>query len=385
MGENFVAFRATDGRVGFFDEGCPHRGTSLALARNEDNALRCIFHGWKIDVSGCVVEAPSEPVATRDEFAKRIRVSNYPVREAGGIVWVYLGKQSEPPEFFKFEFMTLPETHVNPTVAIVHANWVQGLEAVLDSSHAGALHSAWLDKDVADSFRQYGSAAFAQVDTGPTFEFVSTTYGYRECALRDLGNVFNARLRDVALPYYSFIPRDEGIPCLLVAPVPIDDEWTAQWYIAYDPWLSPGFRKGTREGSSGSPDNFCSDMGSVENLWHQDRELMKKGHFSGINRCIPYEDFIVQESMGPIVDRTREQLGMSDIPVVRGRRLLLKSVQDYLANGKALNAGTDYSKLRALAITYDKSLDWRTFDVQNPPSYDISPQRLHEELTNSAR
>lgn len=52
LGSRYVAFRASDGRVGFFDEACPHRGVSLALARNEDCALRCIFHAWKFDVSG---------------------------------------------------------------------------------------------------------------------------------------------------------------------------------------------------------------------------------------------------------------------------------------------------------------------------------------------
>ena len=35
FGSNYVAFRATDGTVGFFDEACPHRGASLALAPNE--------------------------------------------------------------------------------------------------------------------------------------------------------------------------------------------------------------------------------------------------------------------------------------------------------------------------------------------------------------
>src|SRR5579875_913665 len=113
LGENFVAFRSTDGRVGFFDEGCPHRCTSLALARNEDNALTCIFHGWKIDVSGKVVEVPSEPPERRAEFAAKVRVKHYPVREAGGLVWVYLGKREQPPEFPRLEFTQLPASHID--------------------------------------------------------------------------------------------------------------------------------------------------------------------------------------------------------------------------------------------------------------------------------
>ena len=60
FGENYVAFRSPDGRIGFLDELCPHRRTSLTLARVEGDALRCMYHGWKIDVSGCVVEAPTQ-------------------------------------------------------------------------------------------------------------------------------------------------------------------------------------------------------------------------------------------------------------------------------------------------------------------------------------
>ena len=87
LGENFVAFRASDGRVGFFDEACPHRGASLVLARNEDCALRCLFHGWKIDVTGKVVEIPSEPPEQRERLAAKIRVRHYPVVESGEVVW----------------------------------------------------------------------------------------------------------------------------------------------------------------------------------------------------------------------------------------------------------------------------------------------------------
>ncbi|MGI9360751.1 MAG: Rieske 2Fe-2S domain-containing protein, partial [Parasphingorhabdus sp.] len=49
LGTDYAVFRATDGRIGFLDERCPHRGASLVLARTEGCALRCIFHGWTID------------------------------------------------------------------------------------------------------------------------------------------------------------------------------------------------------------------------------------------------------------------------------------------------------------------------------------------------
>src|ERR1700692_4540500 len=60
LGEDLVAFRDTAGRLGVLDEHCPHRRASLALGRNEECGLRCLYHGWKIDVAGNVVDRPSE-------------------------------------------------------------------------------------------------------------------------------------------------------------------------------------------------------------------------------------------------------------------------------------------------------------------------------------
>ena len=45
LGEDLVAFRGTSGRVGLLEELCAHRKASLFLSRNEENGLRCVFHG----------------------------------------------------------------------------------------------------------------------------------------------------------------------------------------------------------------------------------------------------------------------------------------------------------------------------------------------------
>jgi phenylpropionate dioxygenase-like ring-hydroxylating dioxygenase large terminal subunit len=104
LGEDLIAFRTTDGRVGVMQRRCPHRCASLALARNEGDGLRCIFHGWKINVSGEVVDTPTEPQERRVAFAKAVPVTRYPTEEAGGIVWVYMGRHKTPPKFYDFEF-----------------------------------------------------------------------------------------------------------------------------------------------------------------------------------------------------------------------------------------------------------------------------------------
>jgi phthalate 4,5-dioxygenase oxygenase subunit len=368
LGENFVAFRATDGRVGLFDEGCPHRCTSLALARNEDNALTCIFHGWKIDVSGKVVDVPSEPPERRAEFAAKVRVKHYPVREAGTIVWVYLGKRDTPPKFFNFEFNGLPDSHVCARRAVMHCNWFQGLEAVLDSAHLGILHQGYLSTPppgIANDLM------LANSHSGPVFEFSPRAYGFREGALRPLGDgTTYARIREVVLPYYSFIPGPVGRPCTMICAIPIDDEWNAQWYVSY--WDRPLPEDVLRFANlgSGDPNNFCSDMGGWDNMWNQDRKAMKEGHWTGITRCIPFEDFVVEEAMGPIVDRTREYLGSSDTIIIRSRRMLLDAVRKFQAGQPAFGQDkeVDYSTIRAIAIRYAAEKHWLEIDSFNPPA-----------------
>src|SRR5437764_1564332 len=97
LGENLVAFRDSQGRVGVLDELCPHRRASLVYGRNEECGLRCLYHGWKIDVDGNVVEMSSEPPGSG--FAEKVKHKAYPVREGAGFVWVWMGPAEERPEW----------------------------------------------------------------------------------------------------------------------------------------------------------------------------------------------------------------------------------------------------------------------------------------------
>jgi hypothetical protein len=141
---------------------------------------------------------------------------------------------------------------------------------------------------------------------------------------------------------------------------------TAQWYIAYDadeplrPDLFGAFGMW-----SGDPDHFNRDMGDASNLWHQDRPAMKDGHWSGItDRGNAYEDFAVQESMGPIVDRSQEYLGTCDRVIYRARRLLLDAVRRHRETGELAFSGEeiDFSAIRAVSFAFPAEADWREID-----------------------
>ena len=372
FGENFVAFRGTSGRVGFMAEGCPHRCASLALARNEGDGLRCIFHGWKFNVDGKCVDTPTEPEERRERFAQNVPVRSHPVREASGLVWVYLGKRKDnPPPFPEFEFTTLPDSHVTPRRGLLHANWLQGLEALLDSAHVSFLHRRQLEPAPEGPARK--EIGYLRDNGAPTFEFVDRPYGFTEGALREQadGNCY-ARVREVALPFFSFIPVSPDWPGVVVCAIPIDDEWTAQWYISFNPrqpidpsWMTQ-FNRDT-----GDPDYFNSDMGDRGNLWNQDREAMKKGHWSGIvGHGNAYEDFTVQESMGPIVDRSKEFLGTCDVVIVRARRMLLDALTRFQSTGEVpfTGPGVDFAKIRAISFSYPSGEDWKSIDPHNPPA-----------------
>src|ERR1044072_9732041 len=87
LGEDLIAFKDTAGTVAFVAQACPHRGASLFFGRNEEQGLRCVYHGWKFDATGACVDMPSGPAESN--FKNKVRVQAYPGREWGGCVWIY--------------------------------------------------------------------------------------------------------------------------------------------------------------------------------------------------------------------------------------------------------------------------------------------------------
>ncbi|WP_423200250.1 MULTISPECIES: Rieske 2Fe-2S domain-containing protein [unclassified Cupriavidus] len=356
FGENFVAFRATDGRVGFLDEACPHRGVSLALGRNEDCAIRCIFHGWKISVTGEVLEVPNE-ASNPECFRGTVKVRHFPTCEGAGIVWVWLGEGEAPPAP-NFEFMGLPPEQAYACGIELNANWLQGVEATIDSSHIALLHQSHLAASPTDM-------AATRVNSAVRYQFENTDYGIRAAALREApdGSCV-ARVTEFVMPYYGLIPPIGIGPAqdrTVIIAVPIDDTHLIQWYIYYNTERPVDSMKRTQRANTwpmagGLP-------GPAADNWGQNRGLMQHGNHTGFHEIV-VEDFVTQVSMGAIVDRTKEYLCSADQAIIRVRRQLLEAVKRFSAGElppSALPAGRAHASIRATgARMASVGDDWRT-------------------------
>lgn len=341
LGEDLVAFRDSNGVVGVLDEYCPHRGASLGLARNENCALTCIYHGWRIDVNGNVLDTPAEP--EESDFRNRVKATSYGVREQGGLIWVYMGPPQLEPQFPSFAWTSMPETHVSIIKVENQCNWVQALEGVLDSAHVSILHSSEFAPVANGTSAPNGRNAYTTegdviinaptLDRRPRFEVEDTPYGYWYSATRrpvvDPETTKYVRTTHFVAPFWGLFPPPAGTGNMQ-AFVPVDDEHTFFIYIQYslgDPLDKRKLQEiaGTLPGV-GIDENFRLLHNKSDN-WGQDRAIMKTGRsFTGL-AGINIQDFVVQESMGPIYDRRKEHLGVSDVAVIRMRRVLLDSVQ----------------------------------------------------------
>jgi phthalate 4,5-dioxygenase oxygenase subunit len=174
LGEDLIAFRDTDGRLGLIEGFCPHRGVSLFFGRNEECGLRCSYHGWKFDVEGRCMEMPTEPEGYN--FRDRMRARSYPVREAGGLIWTYLGPPESEPAFPEYDWTKLPKDQVAIIKVGERVNYLQAVEGSIDSSHSWFLHR--------DTIWDWKKRSEISSDLSPRLEAQDEPYGFRYAAIR---------------------------------------------------------------------------------------------------------------------------------------------------------------------------------------------------------
>ena len=389
LGENLIAFRMTSGNIGMIQDACPHRGASMFFGRNEEEGLRCVYHGWKFDAAGACVDMPSEPAESN--FKSKVRTRAYPVEERAGIVWTYLGPRETPPPLPELEATMLESSR--PQLCLMECNWLQTLEGDLDTAHLGFLHlgSVKPENSIPGSYDYY-----MVTDRAPRYEIIETEVGTSYGAYRPAEkDTTYWRIAHFMFPFYALIPTgDLGTVIRAQAWVPLDDNNTMYWgwQVAGTVAGRGGQQATTTNAATGRPATAAAPGGrrasfehlpttsdwlgryrlnqNRENDYGLDREAQARGDtFTGI-RGIRQQDKAVAESMGPTMDRTHEHLGTSDSMIIRTRRRLMRAVRALKDEG-FVPPGVELPELyrtRSGSIILPRGADWisATEHLRNP-------------------
>lgn len=352
LSERLVAFRDTQGRVGLIDEFCAHRGVSLFFARNEESGIRCAYHGWKYDVTGQCVDVPSE--ADESGFCAKIKLRSYPCIERGGVVWAYLGPAELKPPEPAYEWLQVPEGYRHVSKRLQESNYLQAMEGGLDSIHSTFLHRYSVGDDPLLK-RDAESAAMIKGDPRPAFLPTVSPAGLHISTRRKVGeDRYFWRVTQFLMPCFNLFPPYGDNPCGGHAWVPLDDEHCWVFNVDYHPRraLTALERDAARTGGGVHvpliPGTFLP-VANKRNDYLIDREAQKaKRTFSGV-LCVGVQDAAVQESMGPIEDRSRENLVGSDNGIIMTRRRLLEAAR--AAGAGAALPGHDPRSQRVRAVS----------------------------------
>jgi phthalate 4,5-dioxygenase oxygenase subunit len=365
LSEDLVAFRDTQGRVGLLEEHCAHRGTSLFFGRNEECGLRCIYHGWKYDLDGKVLDTPAEPADST--LKNKVRQNAYPCKEAGGIVWTYMGPQDKQPLLPNYEWMTMAPENLYVSKSIQDCSWLQGLEGECDSSHLSFLHKSF----TGDRPRGGGDGELYAADSAPQLEGIEMDYGIRMLSCRKIGpDSVYLRVSNIVMPCHGFIPTGgiKGNPegYTIHSHVPIDDTHSMRYNIHFrrNRPIEPDERQ--------HDDDIGPDFIKIRNLQNnylQDREKQKRENFTGMGPIFLNHDACATETMGPIFDRSQEHLGVSDMTVIFMRKFLLNAARTVAAGKEPphiirTTAQTDVRHVACIATKIPASRDPKTYVVE---------------------
>jgi phthalate 4,5-dioxygenase len=334
LGERLIAFRDTQGRLGLMDEFCAHRGASLWFGRNEENGIRCPYHGWKYDVTGQCVDVPSEPAESG--FCQKIKLKAYPCVELGGVIWAYMGPPAEQPPLPSFEWVHLKPSQCFITKRWQESNYLQAMEGGVDSSHVSFLHRGDLNSD--PLHKNTAGAKYAR-STNTVFDILESPGGLLIGARRNADPGFHYwRVTQWLMPWYTLIPPYKGHAANGHAWVPMDDYNCMAWTMTFHPVRDLSseeielMRNGAGVHAELIPGTF-RPTANRSNGYLMDRVAQETGKFYSGVRGLAIQDASVQESMGPITDRTRENLVATDNAIIMARLRLRKAAQA-VAEGK---------------------------------------------------
>jgi len=322
MGEDLVLFRDDRGRPGLLGLHCSHRLTSLGYGRVEAGGIRCPFHGWLYDVEGRCLEQPAEPEGST--FKDRVRHLAYPCEELGGLIFAYMGPPEKVPLLPRYEFLVREDGTRTTSFYPINSNYLQNVEGAVDTVHFPYLHMNHWSKVKRQLFSR----------PRPRVNFVESNYGiWQTSDLPSLDGSRDPLGTSFFMPAGFFRtqtgPRGGGDFTLYYQSwyVPTDDTHTLRFQAGFAPFDERG--RGYAWPSEvefiqpGPGNDYFRDYDNVDTI-------------SGIPVNAPgtaikgflCQDSMVNETQGPLVDRTAERLGAHDSVLMAMRFMLLKAIED---------------------------------------------------------
>lgn len=359
LSERLIAFRDSEGRYGLMDEFCAHRGASLWFARNEEGGLRCAYHGWKYDVTGQAVDVPSEP--ENSNFCAHVKLRSYPLIKIGDVLWTHMGDPTNPPPLPEFEFARVAPEQNYTSKRWQESNWLQAFEGGIDSSHVSWLHSGGLKND--PLFRGAKGNEYNLADFRPSFEVADSDGGLFVGARRNAEeDSYYWRITPWVLPNFTLVPPRGDHPVHGHFWVPIDDENCWAYSFDYHPTrpLTTAEVEAMKAGHGVHSDNIPGTYrprANKDNDYLMDRDAQRSGEFFSGIRGIAIQDSSLQESMGPVVDRSKERLVSSDAGIIKARQKLRKAAVALQENG-TVPAGVDpaHHRVRSAAVVLPRDV-----------------------------
>ena len=365
LGEKLIAFRDSSGRVGVMDHRCPHRCASFFFGRNEEDGIRCVYHGWKFDVHGNCLDMANVP--PHQDFKHKVKAKTYKAEERNGLIWVFMGDQDNVPELPEIEATLIPDAEMEIGFHQRECNWLQAIEGEIDTSHVGLLHYGNLDSS---TFPKDGIRKYSVANRAPEYITEETDYGFMYGAHRpaDEGNLY-WRVAHLMFPFWALPPVNVIESNFMArAYVPMDDTHTMilVMVIKNDP-----YGREVRAIPGGSMDleyepNSTDWYGrwrltaNAGNDYMIDRDVQREETYTGIHGIV-VQDHAINEGMGPIVDRTFEQLAPSDMMINRVRRMLIKAARIHAKDGTAPVSASDphvYHGIRSGQYVAPAELNW---------------------------
>jgi hypothetical protein len=263
-----------------------------------------------------------------------------------------MGPPEEQPELPDLEWAVVPDSHRYISKRLQETNFAQAMEGGIDSSHVSFLHN-----DTSRSPRRNGPATrYLRGDGAPKFEVVDTSYGFVIGARRQAEeDSYYWRITQWLFPFYTMIPPNGDGPISGHAWVPIDETHCWTFSMTWHPrrpltdeevnWIVDGNVVHALK----IPGTF-RPIRNASNDYMIDRELQRsKVSFTGI-RGISEQDTAVQESMGPIYDRTQERLGASDAAIIQMRRRLMRAATELQAGVEPPALNPEVFRVRSVSM-----------------------------------